>query len=378
MKTLRLAVAGVGNCACSLLQGIEYYRTHTSADTAGLMHTDIDGYRLEDIGVVAAFDVDRRKVGKPLEEAIFAPPQCTTIFEPDLPSYGVTVQMGPVLDGVAAHMNEYPEAQSFRVADEKACDVAEVLRETGAEVLVCYLPVGSEEAVRHYAEACLDAEVALVNCVPVFIASDLQWAERFRERNIPIVGDDIKSQLGATIVHRMLTRLMGDRGVKLRRTYQLNTGGNTDFLNMIEQHRLKSKRISKTESVQSQLDEPLAKENIHIGPSDYVPWQKDNKVCFVRMEWDGFGDVPMNLELRLSVEDSPNSAGIAIDAIRCAKLALDRKIGGPLHEISAVCMKHPPKQCRDSVARDRLERWIDNGYEITTQTSNEMVAAAGS
>ncbi len=378
MKTLRLAVAGVGNCACSLLQGIEYYRTHTSADTAGLMHTDIDGYRLEDIGVVAAFDVDRRKVGKPLEEAIFAPPQCTTIFEPDLPSYGVTVQMGPVLDGVAAHMNEYPEAQSFRVADEKACDVAEVLRETGAEVLVCYLPVGSEEAVRHYAEACLDAEVALVNCVPVFIASDLQWAERFRERNIPIVGDDIKSQLGATIVHRMLTRLMGDRGVKLRRTYQLNTGGNTDFLNMIEQHRLKSKRISKTESVQSQLDEPLAKENIHIGPSDYVPWQKDNKVCFVRMEWDGFGDVPMNLELRLSVEDSPNSAGIAIDAIRCAKLALDRKIGGPLHEISAVCMKHPPKQCRDSVARDRLERWIDNGYEITTRTSNEMVAAAGS
>ncbi len=378
MKTLRLAVAGVGNCACSLLQGIEYYRTHTSADTAGLMHTDIDGYRLEDIGVVAAFDVDRRKVGKPLEEAIFAQPQCTTIFEPDLPSYGVTVQMGPVLDGVAAHMNEYPEAQSFRVADEKACDVAEVLRETGAEVLVCYLPVGSEEAVRHYAEACLDAEVALVNCVPVFIASDLQWAKRFRERNIPIVGDDIKSQLGATIVHRMLTRLMGDRGVKLRRTYQLNTGGNTDFLNMIEQHRLKSKRISKTESVQSQLDEPLAKENIHIGPSDYVPWQKDNKVCFVRMEWDGFGDVPMNLELRLSVEDSPNSAGIAIDAIRCAKLALDRKIGGPLHEISAVCMKHPPKQCRDSVARDRLERWIDNGYEITTRTSNEMVAAAGS
>ena len=378
MKTLRLAVAGVGNCACSLLQGIEYYRTHTSADTAGLMHVDIDGYRLEDIGLVAAFDVDRRKVGKPLEEAIFAQPQCTTIFEPDLPPYGVTVQMGPVLDGVAAHMNEYPEAQSFRVADEKACDVAEVLRETGAEVLVCYMPVGSEVAVHHYAQACPDTGVAFVNCVPVFIASDLRWGKRFRERNIPIVGDDIKSQFGATIVHRMLTRLMGDRGVKLRRTYQLNTGGNTDFLNMIEQHRLKSKRISKTESVQSQLDEPLAKENIHIGPSDYVPWQKDNKVCFVRMEWDGFGDVRMNLELRLSVEDSPNSAGIAIDAIRCAKLALDRKIGGPLHEISAVCMTHPPKQCRDSVARDRLERWIDNGYEITTLTSNELLAAAAS
>ena len=378
MKTIRLAIAGVGNCASSLLQGIEYYRTRTSAESAGLMHTAIGGYRLEDIDVVAAFDVDRRKVGKPLEEAIFAEPQCTTVFQRDLPSYGVTVQMGPVLDGVAAHMADYTDAQAFRVADEQACDVAAVLRDTEAEVLVSYMPVGSEEAVRHYAQACLDAGVAFVNCVPVFIASDPQWGEKFREKNIPIVGDDIKSQFGATIVHRMLTRLMGDRGVKLRRTYQLNTGGNTDFLNMIEQHRLKSKRISKTESVQSQLDEPLAEENIHIGPSDYVPWQKDNKVCFVRMEWDGFGGIPMNLELRLSVEDSPNSAGIAIDAIRCAKLALDRKIGGPLQEISAVCMKHPPKQFRDSVARDLLKRWIDDGCEITTLTSNEMLAEAGS
>ena len=378
MKTIRLAVAGVGNCASSLLQGIEYYSNHTSAQSAGLMHESIGGYRLEDVHAVAAFDVDRRKVGKPLEEAIFAQPQCTTIFQPDLPSYGVTVQMGPVLDGVAAHMADYPDAQAFRVADEKACDVAAVLRETEAEVLVCYMPVGSEEAVRHYAAACLDAGVAFVNCIPVFIASDPLWSKRFRERNIPIVGDDIKSQLGATIVHRMLTRLMGDRGVKLRRTYQLNTGGNTDFLNMIEQRRLKSKRISKTESVQSQLDVPLAKENIHIGPSDYVPWQKDNKVCFVRMEWDGFGDVPMNLELRLSVEDSPNSAGIVIDAIRCAKLALDREIGGPLEEISAVCMKHPPKQFRDSVARDLLEQWIDDRCEITTLPSNEVLATAGS
>ena len=358
MKTLRLAVAGVGNCACSLLQGIEYYETHTSADTAGLMYADIGGYRLEDIGVVAAFDVDRRKVGKPLEEAIFAPPQCTTVFESNLPSYGVTVQMGPVLDGVAAHMNEYPEAQSFRVADEEACAVAEVLRETGAEVLVCYLPVGSEEAVCHYARACLDAGVAFVNCVPVFIASDPQWGKRFHERNIPIVGDDIKSQLGATIVHRMLARLMADRGVKLRRTYQLNTGGNTDFLNMIEQHRLNSKRISKTESVQSQLDIPLEPENIHIGPSDFVSWQLDNKVCFLRLEWKGFGDVPNNLELRLSVEDSPNSAGVAIDAIRCAKLALDRDIGGPLLPVSAWTMKHPPEQMRDSEARTLLESWI--------------------
>jgi myo-inositol-1-phosphate synthase len=377
VKTISLAVAGIGNCASSLLQGIEYYHTHTSAETAGLMHASIGGYRLEDVRAVAAFDVDRRKVGKPLEEAIFASPQCTTVFQPNLPSYDITVQMGPVLDGIADHMSEYEEAQAFRVADEEPCDVAAVLRETGAEVLVCYLPVGSEDAVRHYAQACLDTGVAFVNCVPVFIASDPKWGKLFRERNIPLVGDDIKSQLGATIVHRMLARLMGDRGVKLRRTYQLNTGGNTDFLNMIEQRRLKSKRISKTESVQSQLDEPLAKQNIHIGPSDYVPWQKDNKVCFVRMEWDGFGDVPMNLELRLSVEDSPNSAGVAIDAIRCAKLALDRNIGGPLVEISAVCMKHPPKQFRDSVARDLLERWIDDGGEITTSTSNEMLATTG-
>ncbi len=378
MKTIRLAIAGVGNCASSLVQGIEYYRTRTSAESAGLMHTAIAGYRLEDIDIVAAFDVDRRKVGKPLEEAIFAEPQCTTVFQPDLPSYGVTVQMGPVLDGVAAHMADYPEAQAFRVADEKACDVAAVLRETEAEVLVSYMPVGSEDAVRHYAQACLDTGVAFVNCVPVFIASDPEWSEKFREKNIPIVGDDIKSQLGATIVHRVLARLMGDRGVKLRRTYQLNTGGNTDFLNMIEQHRLTSKRISKTESVQSQLDVPLAKENIHIGPSDYVPWQKDNKVCFVRMEWDGFGDVPMNLELRLSVEDSPNSAGIVIDAIRCAKLALDRGIGGPLQEISAVCMKHPPRQFRDSVARDLLEQWIEDNCEITTLAGNEMLAVPSS
>ncbi len=378
MRTVRLAVAGVGNCASSLVQGIEYYRTHTTAETAGLTHAAIGGYRLDDIRIVAAFDVDRRKVGKPFEEAIFAQPQCTTVFQRDLPAYGFAVQMGPVLDGVAAHMSEYSEAQAFRVANEEPCDVAEVLRESGAEVMVCYLPVGSEDAVRSYAETCLDAGVAFVNCVPVFIASNPHWGDRFRQRNIPIVGDDIKSQLGATIVHRMLARLMCDRGVKLRRTYQLNTGGNTDFLNVIEQQRLKSKRTSKTESVQSQLDEPLPQENIHIGPSDYVPWQKDNKVCFVRMEWDGFGDIPMNLELRLSVEDSPNSAGIVIDAIRCAKLALDRKIGGPLQEISAVCMKHPPKQFRDSEARDLLERWIDSDYEITTMARNETLAPSKS
>ena len=358
MGKIRVAIAGVGNCASSLLQGIEYYQTHTSSETAGLIHSVIGGYRLDDIRVVAAFDIDRRKVGKPLEEAAFAPPNCTTVFQRELRSYGVTVQMGPVLDGVAGHMSRYPDEQAFRVADDKPCDTVRVLKDSGADVLVCYLPVGSEDAVHHYAQACLDAGVAMVNCVPVFIASHPEWSAEFRKKNLPVVGDDIKSQFGATIVHRALARLMGDRGVKLERTYQLNTGGNTDFLNMLEQSRLCSKRISKTESVQSQLDVPLEKDNIHIGPSDYIPWQKDNKVCFLRMEWRGFGDVAMDIELRLNVEDSPNSAGMAVDAIRCAKLARERNIGGPLHEISAVCMKHPPKQFRDSEAHDRLERWI--------------------
>jgi len=340
------------------VQGIEYYQRRASTETAGLLHPVIGGYRLSDIKVVAAFDVDRRKVGRPLEEAIFAPPNCTTIFQRELPPSGVIVQMGPVLDGVAAHMLDYPEDRAFRVADQKPVDVARVLRETGAHVLICYMPVGSEEAVKYYARCCLEAGVAMVNCVPVFIASHPEWAEEFRRKNIPVIGDDIKSQLGATIVHRMLARLMCDRGVKLERTYQLNTGGNTDFLNMLEQSRLRSKRISKTESVQSQLDTPLEEGNIHIGPSDFVPWQKDNKVCFMRLEYRGFGDVPMNIELRLSVEDSPNSAGMGIDCIRCAKLALDRGLGGPLLEVSAFTMKHPPQQWRDTEARERLERWI--------------------
>jgi myo-inositol-1-phosphate synthase len=358
MKTIRLAIAGLGNCASSLLQGVEYYKHQTSTDTAGLMHPEIGGYRIQDLKVVAAFDIDKRKVGTPVEEAIFALPNNTQVFQKELPRSGITVQMGPVLDGVAEHMASYPEAQAFRAATAEPVDVARVLRDTKADVLVCYLPVGSENAIRHYARACLDAGVAMVNCVPVFIASSPEWAAEFKKRNLPIVGDDIKSQVGATIVHRTLARLMGDRGVKLDRTYQLNTGGNTDFLNMLEHDRLKSKRISKTESVQSQLDVRLASENIHIGPSDFVPWQKDNKVCFLRMEWRGFGDVPMNLEMRLSVEDSPNSAGVAIDAIRCAKVALERGIGGPLLEASAYLMKHPPKQMRDSEAREALDRFI--------------------
>ncbi len=358
MSTIKLAIVGVGNCASALLQGIEYYRNDKSQESAGLLHREIGGYRLEDIQVVAAFDVDARKVGWPVEGAVFAPPNCTTIFQRELPATGVTVRMGPVLDGVASHMDSYPEDQAFRVADETPCDVAAVLRESGAQVLVCYLPVGSEEAAQHYAQACLDTGVAMVNCMPVFIASNPEWSRQFADRGVPVVGDDIKSQMGATISHRVLARLMGDRGVRLDRTYQLNTGGNTDFLNMLEQSRLRTKRISKTESVQSQLDIPLDPGNIHIGPSDYVAWQKDNKVCFIRMEWRGFGDVANNLELRLSVEDSPNSAGVAIDAIRCAKLALDRGIGGPLDAISSFAMKHPPHQRRDSEARDLLEQWI--------------------
>ncbi len=358
MPEIRLAIAGVGNCASSLVQGLAYYATSGPTRSAGILHESLGGYRLSDIRVVAAFDVDRRKVGRLLHEAIFAPPNCTTRFQDELPDSSVTVLMAPVHDGVAAHMDEYPDDKAFRVADASPVDVTQTLRDTQADVLICYMPVGSEQAVRHYARACLDAGVAMVNCEPVFIASHPEWADEFAQANLPIVGDDIKSQFGATIVHRMLTRLMGDRGVALDRTYQLNTGGNTDFLNMLERSRLRFKKISKTEAVQSQLDEPLDDDAIYVGPSDFVPWQKDNKVCFLRMEWRGFGDVPMNLELRLSVEDSPNSAGMAIDAIRCAKLARDRGIGGPLEAVSAFTMKHPPKQMRDSEAREALERWI--------------------
>jgi myo-inositol-1-phosphate synthase len=256
-------------------------------------------------------------------------------------------------------MADYPEDRAFRAADVPPVDVTRVLRESGAEVLVCYMPVGAEEAVKHYANACLDAGVAMVNCVPVFIASDPEWSERFRKAGVPIIGDDIKSQVGATIVHRTLTRLFGDRGVQLDRTYQLNTGGNTDFLNMLARERLRSKKISKTESVQSQLDARLDSSNIHIGPSDYVPWQNDNKVCFIRMEGQGFGGAPIELELRLSVQDSPNSAGVVIDAIRCAKLGLERGQGGPIESASAYYMKSPAVQMRDSVAHQACNDFID-------------------
>jgi len=358
MSKIRVAIAGVGNCANSLVQGIQYYRDRGERDIVGLMHGEIGGFRPGDIEFVAAFDVDRRKVGRPLEEAIFAKPNCAMAMEKNLPPSGVTVAMGPVLDGVAPHMFDYPDDEAIRPDEAAPVDVAETLRRARAEVLVCYMPVGSEQAVRHYAGAALAAGCALVNCVPVFIASDPIWAARFRDARLPLVGDDIKSQLGATIVHRVLTRLFGDRGVELDRTYQLNTGGNTDFLNMLERGRLKSKKVSKTESVQSQLDERLPARDIHIGPSDYVSWQGDNKICFIRMEGRGFGGAPIELELRLSVQDSPNSAGVVIDAVRCAKLGLARGIGGPLEAVSAYYMKSPPRQMRDSDAREACDEFI--------------------
>ena len=375
MNKIRVAIAGVGNCASSLVQGLEYYRGRNEGTFAGLMHARIGDWGPSDIEIVAAFDIDRRKVGKRVEEAIFAKPNCTKVFQSALPVSDVVVRMAPVLDGVAPHMADYPDDEAFRPSDEEPVDVVQVLRDSKAEILVCYMPVGSEDAGRYYARACLEAGVAMVNCVPVFIASDPEWAEKFHDAGLPIVGDDIKSQIGATIVHRTLTRLFGDRGVPLERTYQLNTGGNTDFLNMKALDRLKSKKVSKTESVQSQLDERLEPNNIHIGPSDYVAWQDDNKVAFIRMEGRGFGDVPLELELRLSVQDSPNSAGVVVDAIRCAKLALERGIGGPLEAASAYYMKSPPRQMRDSVAYELTESFIQGsdtegaGCEKTSRTT---------
>ena len=358
MNEIRVAIAGIGNCASSLIQGIEYYGSRATETLAGLMHPDIGGWGPGDLEIVAAFDIDRRKVGTPVEQAIFAKPNRAMVFQESLPASGVTVQMGPVLDGVAPHMDDYPDDEAFRAADAEPVSVVEVLRSSRADVLVCYLPVGSEDAVRHYTRACLDAGVAMVNCVPVFIASDPFWAAKFEKAGVPIVGDDIKSQVGATIVHRILTRLFGDRGVNLDRTYQLNTGGNTDFLNMLALDRLISKKTSKTESVQSQAEERLDRRNIHIGPSDYVPWQGDNKFAFIRMEGRGFGNAPIEIELRLSVQDSPNSAGVVIDAVRCAKLAADRGLAGPLEAASAYYMKSPPRQMRDSVARDLCDDFI--------------------
>jgi myo-inositol-1-phosphate synthase len=359
MGSIRIAIAGVGNCAGALVQGLSLYsgQGRAGGDYApGLIHPDVGGYGPGDIEVVAAFDVDARKVGKPLSEAIFAPPNCTPRFADPLPG-GPVVRMAPVLDGVAPHMADYPPERTFLPASLPPCDVEAALRESGAEILLCYLPVGSEEAVRFFARACLATGVSLVNCVPVFIVSDPAWGERFRAAGIPVVGDDIKSQVGATIVHRTLANLFTSRGVKVRRTYQLNTGGNTDFLNMLSRERLASKKVSKTEAVTSVLGHEMAADDVHIGPSDYVPWQKDNKVCFLRIEGEGFGGLPIELELRLSVTDSPNSAGVVIDAIRYCRLAREMGIAGPLDAPSSYYMKHPPSQVTDDEARRELEEF---------------------
>ena len=353
MATIKIAIVGVGNCASSLLQGIEYYKDKNSEEAIGLMHWEIGGYKPFDIEVAAAFDVDQRKVGKDVNKAIFERPNCTTVFCDTLPPAGVQVRMGKILDGFSEHMKNYDDDFTFMFSDAPEPsqeDIVNTLKDCGVEVLLNYLPVGSEEATRFYAQCALDAGVAFINNIPVFIASDSAWAKKFEAKNIPIIGDDIKAQLGATITHRVLTDLFKKRGVKLERTYQLNTGGNTDFLNMLNRNRLASKKESKTEAVQAVAKDRLDKRDIHIGPSDWVPWQDDNKVCFIRMEGKLFGDVPMNLELRLSVEDSPNSAGVAIDSIRCCKLALERGIGGVLDAPSSYLCKHPPRQFPDDQA----------------------------
>ncbi len=367
MRKIRIAIAGIGNCASSLVQGIHYYRDKQREDAIGLMNWEIGAYKPSDMDVVAAFDIDRRKVGHDVSEAIFAKPNCTKTFFKNIMPSGVTVNMGQVFDGFSEHMADYDPNQTFVLSDAQQPSknhVVNILKKTGTDIFLNYLPVGSEEATQFYAECCLESGVAFINNIPVFIASNPDWAQRFAAKNIPIIGDDIKAQLGATITHRMLADLFKNRGVKLDRTYQLNTGGNTDFLNMLNRHRLASKKISKTEAVQSVTGQRLTDDNIHIGPSDYVPWQKDNKLCFIRMEGKLFGDVPMNIELRLSVEDSPNSAGVAIDAIRCAKLALERGEGGILTAPSAYFCKHPPHQYTDEEALRMLQEFIGEKQNI--------------
>ncbi|RME11045.1 MAG: inositol-3-phosphate synthase, partial [Aquificota bacterium] len=342
-----------------------YYAKHRE-DVSGLMFEDVGGYKPWDIEVVAAWDIDARKVGKDLSEAIFSQPNCTAVFEKDVPRTGVIVRKGKVLDGYAGHMANYPPERSFVLSEEREDeleDVVRVLKETGADMLINYVPVGSEQAARFYAEACLRAGVSFINGMPTFIVSDPSWAERFEAEGIPVVGDDIKSQVGATIVHRTLVQLFLDRGVKIDRTYQLNFGGNTDFLNMLERERLKTKKVSKTHAVSSLIPYEMDPFSIHIGPSDWVPWLKDRKIAYIRIEGRLFGDVPMYVELKLDVEDSPNSAGSMIDAIRCCKLARDRGTGGPLYSISAYTMKHPPVQYPDWQARKMVEEFISGKRE---------------
>ena len=371
MTAIRTAIVGLGNCASALIQGIYYYREHGNSRTHGLMHWDLGGYLPTDVEIVAAFDIDRRKVGKNVSEAIFQPPNCTTIFQPEVPKTGATVQMGRLLDGIPAHMEGLDSDYCFVPSDEPEATREQVissLRQSGAEVLVNFLPVGAQEATEFYVDCALAAEVAVVNCIPVFIASNPEWASRFTAKNLPLIGDDVKSQVGATIVHRVLTDLFRQRGVELEQTYQLNTGGNTDFLNMLDRTRLSSKKVSKTEAVQAVAAKRLEDRNIHIGPSDYVPWQQDNKIGFIRMEGKIFGDVPINLELRLSVEDSPNSAGVVIDMIRCARLALDRGLAGVLQGPSAFFCKHPPDQFTDDEAFRLVAKFISGPPKKVAKT----------
>jgi len=351
---IKVAIIGVGNCASSLVQGIhKYVELPEGVDVPGVMHTKIGDYRIEDIEVVAAFDVDENKVGKDLSEAIFTQPNNTLKFA-DVPTTGVTVERGMPHDGIGKYV-----AHLVKKSSHSTDDIAGILKEREVDVVINYLPVGSEMATKWYVEQVLDARCALVNCIPVFIARESYWQNRFVERGVPIIGDDIKSQVGATILHRILTRLFEDRGAGIENTYQLNFGGNTDFLNMLERERLVSKKISKTGSVTSQMDEEIEPEHVHVGPSDHVPWLQDRKWCYIRMEGELFGGAPINLEAKLEVWDSPNSAGVVVDAIRCAKLAMDRGMGGAVLGPSAYFMKSPPTQYTDDVARTMVETFVN-------------------
>jgi len=359
MGSIRVGIVGVGNCAASLVQGVHYYRdADPAARVPGLMHVQLGPYHVRDIEFVTAFDVDAKKVGRDLSEAILAS-QNNTIKICDVPPLGVTVQRGHTLDGLGKYYR-----QTIEESDEQPADVAQALRDAAVDVLICYLPVGSEQAAKFYAQCAIDAGVAFVNALPVFIAGTPEWAAKFEAAGVPIVGDDIKSQVGATITHRVLAKLFEDRGVELQRTMQLNVGGNMDFMNMLERERLESKKISRTQSVTSQIpDRDLGKRNVHIGPSDYVPWLDDRKWAYVRLEGKAFGDVPLNLEYKLEVWDSPNSAGVIIDALRCAKIAQDRGIGGPILSASSYFMKSPPVQYFDDQARDAVEQFIRGEVE---------------
>lgn len=360
MAKINIAIVGVGNCASSLIQGLGYYRDKSNY-SAGLTYPRICGYMAQDIEVVAAFDVDKRKVGKDITKAVFEKPNCSKIFYKNIQSVAAKtcrVKMGRVLDGVSFHMGKYPVEDTFQLSDMKPCDVVAVLKESKAQMLLNYLPVGSRKATEYYARCCLKAGVAFINNIPVFIASDHVWRKRFEDKKLPLIGDDVKSQIGATVLHRTLVRLFNERGIDICGTYQLNIGGNTDFMNMLEPARLVDKKISKTESVQSELSVRLDDSKILIEPSGYVPWLSDGKDCFITIKGKGFAGMPVNLDVKLSVQDSPNSAGVVIDVIRCCKVALDRNIGGALTSISSYSMKHPPVQCSDSNAKLQLNDFI--------------------